>query len=163
MTSLCLLAERTAQAKVTEPDRIFRQCLRRNTLALGRLYASGHGPVAGGPCHPWGRIQGRRADQLAGISHLRPRSRRRWIYRVFDRISAGPGRQSRGQVSDGRFPDQSDDVKLAVLAARYDPRCNGQVGSVGGSAGGYETAFVATTGTVGQDRIDVGVSPLRSV
>jgi acetyl esterase/lipase len=63
-----------------------------------------------------------------------------------------------GQVSDGRFPDQSDDVKLAVLAARNDARCNGQVGSVGGSAGGYQTAFVAGTGTIGQDRIDVGVS-----
>ncbi len=62
------------------------------------------------------------------------------------------------QVTDGRFPDQSDDVKLAVLAARNDPRCNGQVGSVGGSAGGYQTAFVAGTGTIGQDRIDVGVS-----
>jgi acetyl esterase/lipase len=63
-----------------------------------------------------------------------------------------------GQVSDGRFPDQSDDVKLAVLAARSDPRCNGKVGSVGGSAGGYQTAFVAGTGTIGQDRIDAGVS-----
>jgi len=63
-----------------------------------------------------------------------------------------------GQVTDGRFPDQPDDVKLAVLAARNDARCNGQVGSVGGSAGGYETAFVAGTGTIGQDRIDVGVS-----
>ncbi len=63
-----------------------------------------------------------------------------------------------GQVSDGRFPDQSDDVRLAVLAARGDPRCNGQVGSVGGSAGGYQTAFMAGTGTPGVDRIDVGVS-----
>lgn len=63
-----------------------------------------------------------------------------------------------GQVSDGRFPDQSDDVKLAVLAARNDARCNGQVGAVGGSAGGYQTAFVAGTGTVGQDRVDVGVA-----
>jgi acetyl esterase/lipase len=63
-----------------------------------------------------------------------------------------------GQVSSGQFPDQSDDVKLAVLAARNDARCNGQVGSVGGSAGGYYTAFVAATGTPGQDRIDVGVS-----
>jgi acetyl esterase/lipase len=62
-----------------------------------------------------------------------------------------------GQVSDGRFPDQSNDVKLAVLAARQDARCNGQVGAVGGSAGGYQTAFVAGTGTVGQDRVDVGV------
>ena len=62
------------------------------------------------------------------------------------------------QVSSGQYPDQSDDVKLAVLAARNDARCNGQVGSVGGSAGGYHTAFVAATGTPGQDRIDVGVS-----
>jgi len=61
------------------------------------------------------------------------------------------------QVSNGQFPDQSDDVKVAVLAARHDARCNGQVGSVGGSAGGYHTAFVAATGTPGEDRIDVGV------
>ncbi|MBA3833205.1 MAG: DVUA0089 family protein [Chthoniobacterales bacterium] len=63
-----------------------------------------------------------------------------------------------GQVSDGRFPQQSDDVKMAVRAARSDPRCNGQVGAVGGSAGGYHTAFVAATGSYGDDRIDVGVS-----
>ncbi len=63
-----------------------------------------------------------------------------------------------GQNSSGRFPDQSDDVKVAVRAARSDPRCNGQVGAVGGSAGGTHTAFVAATGTAGDDRIDVGVS-----
>jgi len=63
-----------------------------------------------------------------------------------------------GQVSSGQFPDQTNDVKLAVLAARRDARCNGQVGSVGGSAGGYHTAFLAATGTPGGDRIDVGVS-----
>jgi acetyl esterase/lipase len=63
-----------------------------------------------------------------------------------------------GQTSDGRFPDQEDDVKLAVHTARADSRCNGQVGAVGGSAGGYHTAFVAATGTIGYDRIDVGVS-----
>jgi hypothetical protein len=63
-----------------------------------------------------------------------------------------------GQVSDGRFPDQSDDTRMAVLAARADSRCNGKVGAVGGSSGGYEAAFVAGTGTPGQDRIDVGVS-----
>lgn len=63
-----------------------------------------------------------------------------------------------GQVSDGRFPDQTDDVKLAVRTARADPRCNGKVGAVGGSAGGSHTVFVAATGTYGDDRIDVGVS-----
>ena len=49
-------------------------------------------------------------------------------------------------------------MKLAVRTARSDPRCNGQVGAIGGSAGGYHTAFVAATGTIGDDRIDVGVS-----
>ena len=63
-----------------------------------------------------------------------------------------------GQTSDGRFPDQSDDVKLAVRTARLDPRCNGQVGAVGGSAGGYEVAFYVATGTPGDDRLDFGVS-----
>lgn len=70
---------------------------------------------------------------------------------------APPGRLE-GQVSDGHFPDQPNDIRLAVLAARFDSRCNGQVGSVGGSAGGYETAFMAGTGTTGVDRLDVGVS-----
>ncbi len=63
-----------------------------------------------------------------------------------------------GQVSDGRFPDQNDDVRLAILAARSDPRCNGQVGAVGGSSGGYQTAYGAGVGTAGVDRLDVGVS-----
>lgn len=62
-----------------------------------------------------------------------------------------------GQVSSGRYPEQTDDVKMAVRAARSDPRCNGQVGAVGGSAGGSHVAYVATTGTPGDDRIDVGV------
>ena len=63
-----------------------------------------------------------------------------------------------GQTSSGRFPDQYNDVHLAVQAARNDPRCNGRVGAVGGSAGGTHTAWVAATGTPGSDRIDVGVS-----
>ncbi len=62
-----------------------------------------------------------------------------------------------GQTSLGLFPDQTADVKLAVRTARHDPRCNGQVGAIGGSAGGYHTAYAATTGTRGDDRIDVGV------
>ncbi len=46
---------------------------------------------------------------------------------------APPGRLS-GQISSGRFPDQPDDIKVAVRAARSDSRSTGQVGSVGGSA-----------------------------
>jgi len=63
-----------------------------------------------------------------------------------------------GQTSDGRFPDQSDDVKLAIRTARVDPRCNGQVGGIGGSSGGYLVAFNVATGTPGDDRLDFGVS-----
>jgi len=63
-----------------------------------------------------------------------------------------------GQTSDGRFPDQSDDVKLALRTARLDPRCNGQVAAVGGSAGGYQVAYNVATGTPGDDRLDFGVS-----
>ncbi len=70
---------------------------------------------------------------------------------------APPGKLA-GQKSDGRYPQQNDDVKLAVRAARNDLRCNGQVGAVGGSAGGYHSAYAAVTGTPGDDRIDVGVS-----
>jgi acetyl esterase/lipase len=62
------------------------------------------------------------------------------------------------QRSSGQFPDQYDDVHLAVQAARNDPRSNRKVGSVGGSAGGTHTAWVAATGKPGADRIDVGVS-----
>jgi acetyl esterase/lipase len=62
-----------------------------------------------------------------------------------------------GQHSLGRFPDQPEDVSLAVLAARDDSRTTGEVGSVGGSAGATHTAWLAATGTVAQDRPDVGV------
>jgi len=62
-----------------------------------------------------------------------------------------------GQVSLGRFPDQPNDVRLAVQAARSDPRGNGQVGAVGGSSGASHAAWVASTGTAGDDRVDVAV------
>ncbi|MEO8440017.1 MAG: alpha/beta hydrolase [Spartobacteria bacterium] len=70
---------------------------------------------------------------------------------------APPG-SLRSQRSNGQFPDQTDDVRLAVQAARADARTNGKVGAVGGSAGGSHAAFVATTGTIGNDRLDVAVS-----
>ena len=63
-----------------------------------------------------------------------------------------------GQRSDGRYPDQTNDVLLAVHAARVDRRGNGKVGAVGGSAGGSHVVYVAAAGTKGDDQIDVGVS-----
>ncbi len=62
-----------------------------------------------------------------------------------------------GQQSSGRFPAQYDDVHLAVAAARADPRANGQVGAVGGSAGATHAAWTATTGVPGADKLDVAV------
>jgi acetyl esterase/lipase len=62
-----------------------------------------------------------------------------------------------GQTSSGRFPDQYNDVHLAVQAARNDVRRNGKVGAVGGSAGGTHASWCAATGTLGGDRLDVAV------
>lgn len=46
-------------------------------------------------------------------------------------------------AASGRPPEQTDDIKAEVRAARADPRCNGKVAVVGGSAGGSHAAFVA--------------------
>ncbi|MEO8044813.1 MAG: alpha/beta hydrolase [Spartobacteria bacterium] len=62
-----------------------------------------------------------------------------------------------GQRSTGQFPQQYDDVHLAVQAARDDYRSNGKVGAVGGSAGATHAVWVSTTGTAGQDRLDAAV------
>ncbi|MEO7723392.1 MAG: alpha/beta hydrolase [Chthoniobacterales bacterium] len=62
-----------------------------------------------------------------------------------------------GQRSLGQFPDQYDDVKLAVAAARADQRSNGQVGAVGGSAGATDAAWSAITGVPGSGKLDVAV------
>jgi acetyl esterase/lipase len=78
-----------------------------------------------------------------------------WVFEITYRL-APPG-QIPGQKSKGQFPDQTNDVHLAVHAARVDPRGNGQVGGIGGSAGAYHVAFAALTGKAGDDRLDVGV------
>lgn len=56
-----------------------------------------------------------------------------------------------GQASTGRFPEQYDDVHLAVLAARADTRSTGRVGAVGGSAGATHAVWVSATGTPASD------------
>ena len=63
-----------------------------------------------------------------------------------------------GQKSAGRYPDQVNDVRVAVRAARKYPGSNGKVGAIGGSAGGSHDVYVAATGTVGDDRLDAAVS-----
>ncbi len=62
-----------------------------------------------------------------------------------------------GQTSDGGIPQQTDDCKMAVRAARALPNCDGRVVAVGGSAGGSHAAFLALTGTPGDDKVDAAV------
>lgn len=63
-----------------------------------------------------------------------------------------------GQTSGGRYPDQTNDLKTAVRAARKYPGGNGKVGAIGGSAGASHAVFLAATGTPGDDRLDAAVA-----
>ena len=67
-----------------------------------------------------------------------------------------PGQNDVGD--DGYYPEQVNDLQMAIRAARVDPRCNGKVGSVGGSSGGSLPIYWAGTGTPGDDKLDVAVS-----
>ena len=60
---------------------------------------------------------------------------------------AFPGKLA-GQRSSGQYPDQTDDVKLAIEDVRNDPRITTLVGTVGGSAGGYQAAWWAANGVL---------------
>ena len=62
------------------------------------------------------------------------------------------------QKSLGQFPDQTNDLKIAVRAARKYPGGNGKVGAIGGSAGGAHDVFLAATGAMGDDRLDAAVA-----
>lgn len=61
------------------------------------------------------------------------------------------------QSDDGHYPEQTEDVALAIRTARSDPRCNGLVYVIGGSAGASHTAYMAATGTAGDDQPDLAV------
>ena len=58
---------------------------------------------------------------------------------------------------DGHYPEQTDDVGDAIVHYRNDPRSNGQVVAIGGSAGGSHSLYLAGTGTPGIDRPDLAV------
>lgn len=49
-----------------------------------------------------------------------------------------------GQTTNGKWPQQTADCKIAVRAARADPRCNGKVVAVGGSAGATHAFSLAS-------------------
>jgi pimeloyl-ACP methyl ester carboxylesterase len=58
---------------------------------------------------------------------------------------------------DGYYPEQTDDVRDAIIHYRNDPRSNGQVVVIGGSAGGSHALYMAGTGTPGYDMPDLAV------
>ena len=69
-----------------------------------------------------------------------------------------PSQNTAVSVDDGHYPEQTDDVQLAIRAARADPRCNGLVYGVGGSAGGCHVLYLMARGAPGDDQFDLGVS-----
>jgi acetyl esterase/lipase len=58
---------------------------------------------------------------------------------------------------DGYYPEQTDDVRDAIVHYRNDPRSNGEVVVIGGSAGGSHALYLAATGTPGYDMPDLAV------
>ncbi len=58
---------------------------------------------------------------------------------------------------DGHFPEQTDDVRDAIIHYRSDPRSNGEVVVIGGSAGASHALYLAATGTPGNDMPDLAV------
>src|SRR5919198_5256535 len=66
-----------------------------------------------------------------------------------------PGQNDIGD--DGHYPEQTDDVRDAIVHYRSDPRSNGEVVLIGGSAGGAHSLYLAATGTSGFDMPDLAV------
>ena len=61
---------------------------------------------------------------------------------------------------DGHYPEQTNDVRDAIIHYRNDPRSNGEVVVIGGSAGGSHSLYLAATGTPGNDMPDLAVTSL---
>src|SRR5262245_12596822 len=68
-----------------------------------------------------------------------------------------PGDGQQDPPSDGRPPQQTDDIQRAIRAARADPQCNGTVVAIAGSAGADLTAWWGISGTHGDDQPDAWV------
>lgn len=71
---------------------------------------------------------------------------------------APPANDLPQQRGSGFYPTQTDDVKMAIRAARSNSRCNGKVVGIGGSSGGSHVVYCCSTGTPGDDKFDVGSS-----
>lgn len=153
----CLILSRVAHAEVVPSTEVFGQAA-DGTVLHWVVYT----PTTPGPwpavliIHGGGFIEGTPTSSPESINCAQDMAAAGYIAFSIEYRLAPPGALP-GQTSDGRFPDQSDDAKVAIRAARNDPRCNGQVGAVGGSGGGYLVGFCLATGTFGDDRLDVGI------
>lgn len=58
---------------------------------------------------------------------------------------------------DGFYPEHGLDVRMAIIAARADPMCDGRVYGLGGSAGASHVLYNMLTATDGIDKFDLGV------
>ena len=68
-------------------------------------------------------------------------------------LLAAPGLIS-GQSGSGCYPEQTKDLTSAILKARSDPRGNGYLTLVGGSAGAAHALYLASQGVQGVDQPD---------
>ncbi len=158
MVMAALLLGSLAQADVVPVKEVF------GTASDGTiLHWIAYTPTTPGPwpvvlvIHPGGFISGGPSSSANMVACSQDLAASGYLALSIEYRLAPPGRLP-GQTSLGLFPDQTADVKLAVRTARNDPRGNGQVGAVGGSAGGYHATYAAATGTRGDDRVDVAVS-----
>ncbi len=67
-----------------------------------------------------------------------------------------------GQTTDGKYPQQTDDMKVAMRYMRTNPggfgyTVTGKVASIGGSAGAYIALWMALDGTAALDKADAAI------
>jgi len=66
-----------------------------------------------------------------------------------------PAQNTVSPVDDGHYPEQTNDIRTAIRTARHDPRCNGLVYCIGGSAGASHAVYMAGRGKPGDDQPDL--------
>ncbi len=59
-----------------------------------------------------------------------------------------PPNKIANQVGNGRYPQQTDDIQMAINAARSNPQCDGRIAVMGGSGGANLSAILQAQGQV---------------